>query len=504
MSQEIITIFDTTLRDGEQSPGASMNLHEKLEVAHMLAALGVDVIEAGFPVISPGDFEAVQKIAQSVRGTSVCALARCKIQDIQAAWEAIREAEKPRIHIFLATSEIHRKYKLRMTKADILQHTEGYIRMAAKLCGDVEFSAEDASRTEPEFLRDVVETAIRAGARTINIPDTVGYAVPEQFAGRIRFLKENVPNIDQAVLSVHCHNDLGMATANTLAAIQAGARQIECTLNGLGERAGNCALEEITMALKTRGDVYGVATRILTEKLVPASSLVASVTGLEVPRNKAIVGRNAFAHEAGIHQDGVLKNPTTYEIMRPEQVGFVRTDLVLGKHSGRAALMRKAEELGYTLTDTQRDTLFEAFKRLADRKKEVYDADIRSLIQRAVLRKTDGSQWELLHYECESGTSAKPLVTLTLRRGEQEITASGKQEGDGPIDGIFNAICQMTGRDMACREYRVHSVTVGHDAQGEVNVRVEYGGTEYHGSSVSTDCIEASILAFLDAANRIG
>ena len=501
-----ITIFDTTLRDGEQSPGASMDLHEKLEVARMLATLGVDVIEAGFPVISPGDFDAVRQIAESVRGTSVCALARCKLQDVQAAWDAIKNAEKPRLHVFLATSEIHRKFKLRMTTQEILQHTEGYIRMAAKLCGergDVEFSAEDASRTEPEFLCEVIETAIRAGARTVNIPDTVGYAVPTQYAGLIRYLMTNVPNIHDAIVSVHCHNDLGVAVANSLAAIEVGARQVECTLNGIGERAGNCALEELVMMLNVRRDYYNVATRICTEKLVPASTLLAGITGLEVPRNKAIVGRNAFAHEAGIHQDGVLKNPTTYEIMRPEQVGFQQTDLVLGKHSGRAALLRKAEKLGYELNEAQQNRLFEVFKTLADRKKEVYDADIHSLIQRSVLQEKAANHWELVRYSCESGSNIKPNVMLELRRGDTVSTTSEVREGDGPIDGIFNAICQMCKCEMTCRDYRVHSVTVGHDAQGEVNVTVEHNGSEFRGRGVSTDCVEASILAFLDAVNRI-
>ncbi|MDO4570779.1 MAG: 2-isopropylmalate synthase [Planctomycetia bacterium] len=502
MSERSIVIFDTTLRDGEQSPGASMNIQEKLKVAQMLSELGVDVIEAGFPVVSPGDFESVQKIARSVRGSAVCALARCKPNDINAAWEALKDAERPRIHVFLATSEIHRRFKLRMTQEDVLMHTEGYVRMAAALCGDVEFSAEDASRTEPDFLCRVVEMAIKAGAKTINIPDTVGYAVPTQFADVIRTLRGNVPNIDRAVLSVHCHNDLGMALANTLAAVEAGAGQVECTINGIGERAGNCALEEIAMALNTRRDYYRAGTRIVTEKLVPASCLVAGVTGLEVPRNKAIVGRNAFAHESGIHQDGMLKNPTTYEIMRPETVGFVKTDLVLGKHSGRAALSAKVTQLGYTLTQEQTNALFEEFKTLTDRKKEVYDADIRSLIQHVLLSE-ERVGWELVSYVCQSGTERKPLVSLRLRRGDFAVEANDVTEGDGPIDSLFVAICRLTGLNLQCREYRVHSVTIGHDAQGEVNVAVEFNNSEYRGRAVSTDCVEASILAFLDAVNRI-
>ncbi|MDO5113601.1 MAG: 2-isopropylmalate synthase [Planctomycetia bacterium] len=502
MSERSIVIFDTTLRDGEQSPGASMNIQEKVEVAQMLSSLGVDVIEAGFPVVSPGDFESVQRIARTVKGTSVCALARCKPQDIQSAWEAIREAENPRIHVFLATSEIHRRFKLRMTQEEILMHTEGYVRMASQLCPNVEFSAEDASRTEMDFLCKVVEMAIRAGAKTINIPDTVGYAVPNQFAEIIRELKRSVPNIEEAVLSVHCHNDLGLAMANTLAAIEAGAGQVECTINGIGERAGNCALEEIVMALNTRRDYYHAMTRIITERLVPASCLVAGITGLEVPRNKAIVGRNAFAHESGIHQDGMLKNPTTYEIMRPEHVGFVKTNLVLGKHSGRAALSSKVAALGYSLDENQMNTLFEAFKALTDRKKEIYDADIRSLIQQVLLT-AETVRWTLESYECRSGSHQKPFVSMKLRHGDSVLETSGDSSGDGPIDGIFIAIGHLTGHDLKCREYRVHSVSVGHDAQGEVNVAVDYQGVEYRGRGVSTDCVEASILAFLDAVNRI-
>ncbi|MDO4573835.1 MAG: 2-isopropylmalate synthase [Planctomycetia bacterium] len=502
MSERPIVIFDTTLRDGEQSPGASMNTQEKISVAEMLAGLGVDVIEAGFPVISPGDFESVRQIARAVKGSSVCALARCKTQDIQAAWEAIREAENPRIHVFLATSEIHRRFKLRMTQDEILQHTEGYVRMAAELCPNVEFSAEDASRTEMDFLCRVVEMAIRSGAKTINIPDTVGYAVPEQFAGIIRELRRSVPNIEQAVLSIHCHNDLGMAVANTLCAVEAGAGQVECTINGIGERAGNCALEEIVMALNTRRDYYRAVTRVITEKLLPASQLVSGITGLEVPRNKAIVGRNAFAHESGIHQDGMLKNPTTYEIMRPEMVGFTQTDLVLGKHSGRAALSAKAAALGYTLDDDQLKALFEQFKVLTDRKKDIYDADIRTLIQRVLLA-DEAVRWTLESYTCSSGSDRKPVVSLKLRHGDSVLEVKDSSSGDGPIDDLFLAICDLTGYAMTCREYRVHSVTVGHDAQGEVNVAVDWNGREYRGRGFSTDCIEATILAFLDAVNRM-
>lgn len=503
-SERKIVIFDTTLRDGEQSPGASMNIQEKLEVAQMLSSLGVDVIEAGFPVVSPGDFESVQKIANVVKGSSVCALARCKDRDIEAAWDAIKNAEKPRIHVFLATSPIHREFKLRMTKEQILENIDHYVRKAAALCPDIEFSAEDASRTEIDFLCQAVETAIRAGARTVNIPDTVGYAIPVQFADYIRALKTNAPNIEDAIISVHCHNDLGLAMANSLAAVEAGAGQVECTINGLGERAGNCALEEITMALNTRRDYFKASTGIITRRLVPASCLVAGITGLEVPRNKAIVGRNAFAHESGIHQDGMLKNSQTYEIMRPEDVGFQKTDLVLGKHSGRAALNDKATTLGYSLTPDQLNKLFEEFKVLTDRKKEIYDADIRSLVQHVLLKEVTNVSWKLESYSSTSGTGKKPVTSIKLRRGDFVVeTQSETTTGDGPIDGIFLAISQLTGLTLTCKEYRVHSVTMGHDAQGKVDVSICFRDQEYRGQGISTDCIEASIMAFLDAVNRI-
>src|SRR5476649_640757 len=408
MSENRLIIFDTTLRDGEQSPGASMNLSEKLEIAHALAELGVDIIEAGFPIASPGDFEAVQSVAQQVHGPTICGLARCNADDIDRAWEALRESPKPRIHVFLATSAIHREFKLRMAKEEIVRRAVEGVERARGLCDDVEFSPEDAARTELEFLAEVVEKVIEAGATTLNIPDTVGYAVPEQYAAAIRYLKENVRGIDDIVLSVHCHNDLGLAVANSLAAIKEGARQVECTINGLGERAGNCALEEIVMALRTRGDYYQADTRIKSQRLVPTSRLVANITGLQVPRNKAIVGRNAFAHEAGIHQDGMLKGRTTYEIMRPEDVGFTKTDLVLGKHSGRAALADRAKALGYDLDATQLQSVFEAFKILADKKKEIYDGDIAALIDQQIHDQSES--WSMVSYQVTAGTGTTPSV----------------------------------------------------------------------------------------------
>src|SRR5436305_4516592 len=375
-SAERLVIFDTTLRDGEQSPGASMNLAEKLEVARALVDLGVDVIEAGFPIASPGDFEAVQAIARQVQGPVIAGLARCNSGDIDRAGEALKEAPKPRIHVFLATSAIHREFKLHMAKEEIIRRAVEGVERARGYCEDIEFSPEDAARTELDFLAEVVERAIEAGATTVNIPDTVGYAVPLQYAAAIRHLKEHVRGIDKVVISVHCHNDLGLAVANSLAALKEGARQVECTINGLGERAGNCALEEVVMAVKTRSDFFGLQTTINTRRLSPTSRLVAHVTGIAVQRNKAIVGQNAFAHEAGIHQDGMLKKRSTYEIMRPEDVGLSRTELVLGKHSGRHALRQRVRDLGYHLDDAQLQHIFEAFKALADRKKEIYDADV--------------------------------------------------------------------------------------------------------------------------------
>jgi len=495
-----IVIFDTTLRDGEQSPGASMNLTEKMELAQALVELGVDVIEAGFPIASPGDFEAVREIARNVRGSIICGLARCRKADIDRAWEAIRDAERGRIHVFLATSAIHREHKLRMNKEQIIEQAVASVKQAVGYCGDVEFSPEDASRTESDFLCQVVEAAIDAGATTVNIPDTVGYATPNHMGNIIRVLRNRVPNIDKAVISVHCHNDLGMAVANSLAAVEAGAGQVECTINGLGERAGNCSLEEIVMALRTRGDYYHAATAINTRRLVPTSRLAANITGIHVQRNKAIVGQNAFAHEAGIHQDGMLKERTTYEIMLPEDVGFSMSDLVLGKHSGRAALIDRAKAMGYTLTGEQLDTVFEQFKILADKKKEIYDADIAALIEQQI--HTVADKWAVDSYRVICGTGQVPEVTLRLRRGDEKQTVNISC-GDGPIDAIFLAVEQVTGITVVCRDFNVHSVTVGKDAQGEVLVQVEHDGQLYRGRAVSTDSVEASAKAFLNAINRI-
>tara|TARA_R110002073_G_scaffold65408_13_gene163381 strand:- start:2840 stop:4411 length:1572 start_codon:yes stop_codon:yes gene_type:complete len=497
----MIRIFDTTLRDGEQSPGASMNLVEKLEVAQALADLGVDIIEAGFPIASPGDFEAVKQIAQTVRGSTICGLARCNDKDIDAAWEAVKYAPQARIHVFLATSAIHREFKLRMTTDEIVERAVAGVRRAANYCDDVEFSPEDACRTEHDFLCRVVEAAIDAGATTINVPDTVGYTNPKEIFTVFRMLRERVPNMDKAVLSTHCHDDLGMAVANSLAAVEAGAGQIECTINGIGERAGNAALEEVVMALKTRRDFYQCDTRIDTKRLVPVSRLVSKMTGIQVQRNKAIVGRNAFAHESGIHQDGMLKERSTYEIMSPDDVGVAKTDLVLGKHSGRAALADRAKTLGYTLTSEQLQTVFDQFKRLADKKKDIYDGDIVALIQQQISGSV-AQEWTLVDYEVTSGTGRTPHVRVTLQHGDREITEEVEQ-GDGPIDAAFWAVEKITGIELVCKDFRVRSATLGRDAIGEVNLEVEHKGKSHRGVGASTDSVESTILAMLNAINRI-
>ncbi len=495
-----LIIFDTTLRDGEQSPGCSMNLAEKLEIALALKDLGVDVIEAGFPIASPGDFEAVQAVARKVEGPIICGLARCHPADIDRAAEALADAARPRIHVFLATSAIHRDFKLHMAKEEIVRRAVEGVQRAKGSCEDVEFSPEDAARTELEFLAEVVEKVIEAGATTVNIPDTVGYAVPTQYAAAIRYLKQNVRNIDRAVLSVHCHDDLGMAVANSLAALVEGARQVECTINGIGERAGNCALEEIVMAVKTRADYFKLQTGINTKRLYPTSRLVAGVTGMQVQRNKAIVGQNAFAHEAGIHQDGMLKDRSTYEIMRPEDVGLQKTELVLGKHSGRHALRQRIRELGYHLDDIQLQLVFEGFKALADRKKEVYDADIEALAESQIHK--GPAVWTLEAVTCNAGSGTIPSAAVCLWHHEGRIERESVI-GDGPVDAVFKAIERITRIDVKLRDYTVRSVTVGEDAQGEAHVEAEYHGKVLRGRAVSTDIIEASALAFLQVINRI-
>jgi 2-isopropylmalate synthase len=494
-----LIIFDTTLRDGEQSPGASMNLAEKLEIAHALTELGVDVIEAGFPIASPGDFEAVQTIARQVHGPTICGLARCNDDDIDRAGEALKDGPKPRIHVFLATSAIHREYKLHMAKDEIVRRAVAGVERARRYCDDVEFSPEDAARTELDFLAEVVERVVEAGATTVNIPDTVGYAVPEQYAAAIRHLREHVRGIDKIVLSVHTHNDLGLAVANSLAALHEGARQVECTINGLGERAGNCALEEVVMAVRTRADYFHLQTKINTKRLMPTSRLVSRVTGIAVQRNKAIVGQNAFAHEAGIHQDGMLKHSQTYEIMRPEDVGLSRTELVLGKHSGRHALRQRIRDLGYHLDDQQLQQVFDDFKVLADRKKTIYDADVEALAE-AVLHKGP-AVWTLEAVSCSGGSATVPMAAVVLWHQDGRLLRDAST-GDGPIDAVFKTIERITEIDVKLRDFSIHSVSEDEDAQGEAQIEAEHNGRILRGRAVSTDIIEASALAFLQVINR--
>jgi len=495
-----IRIFDTTLRDGEQAPGCSMTLREKLRVAKSLADLKVDIIEAGFPAASPGDFESVKAIADANFGPTICGLARCNPDDIQKVHAAVSGAENHRIHVFVATSAIHREHKLRMAKEEIIKSAVGAIKMARELCDDVEFSPEDASRTELSYLAEVVSAAIEAGATTVNIPDTVGYTVPAEFDEVFRYLKTHVTGIDDIILSVHCHDDLGMAVANSLAAAKAGARQIECTINGIGERAGNCSLEEIVMALKTRSEYFGLETGIDSTRLYPTSRLVSSITGMQVPRNKAIVGENAFAHEAGIHQHGMLQDSSTYEIMRPEDVGLARSTLVLGKHSGRHAFRDRVKELGFNLDDFETNRVFQEFKKLADKKKDVYDGDIE-----AIIMNVDGASagpWSLQKLEVQTSTDevAKATVVLT---GQDVDQVSASAEGDGPVAAAFAALEQLTGIQVTLKKFDLHSASVGEDAQGEVTITVEYEGDVYRGNGASVDIVEAAAKACLEVTNRI-
>ena len=500
MTGEQIIIFDTTLRDGEQSPGCSMNTKEKLEIARALVDLGVDVIEAGFPIASPGDFEAVKLIADSFGDrTVICALARSRDDDIAKAKAALENAEKRRIHVFLATSAIHREHKLKMDKQQIIERAVASVKDAREFCDDIEFSPEDAARTELDFLCEVVEKTITAGATTVNIPDTVGYATPNHYFKVISYLKQNVPNIDKAIISTHCHNDLGLAVANSLSAIEAGARQVECTINGLGERAGNAALEEVVMALRTRSDFYGVHTRINTQRLFPVSQLVSSITGMKVQRNKAIVGQNAFAHEAGIHQHGMLQERTTYEIMRPEDVGYAGQNLVLGKHSGRHAFRDRVKQLGFELNDDALQKAFDDFIALADKKKEVYDSDVIALVDN---RMADAPErWKMISFHTSAGSSAIPTATLQLQCDDQPVLCDAAT-GDGPIDAVFRALERITELTARLEDFNVRSVSEGKDALGEVRVTIQVLGRHYLGKGVSTDIIEAAAKAYLQALNK--
>jgi len=499
-SPDRVLIFDTTLRDGEQSPGCSMTRPEKLRVARALAELGVDVIEAGFPAASRGDWESVNAVAREIEGPVICGLARCSRDDIQLAAKALKDAQKHRIHVFLATSAIHRQYKLNMAQSEIIRSAVEGVKIAREFCEDVEFSPEDASRTELEFLAQVVEAVIDAGATTINIPDTVGYTVPHEFAELFRYLRKNVRGIENVTLSVHCHDDLGMAVANSLMAVVAGARQIECTMNGIGERAGNCSLEEVVMALRTREAFFNARTNIQSTRLYPAARLVSSITGMPIPRNKAIVGENAFAHESGIHQHGMLKHHSTYEIMRPEDVGLAKSSLVLGKHSGRHAFRERVRELGFELEDAEFNRVFEEFKALADKKKELFDGDIEALVLRA--EGSAAGPWTLQTLRTESATDTAARATVALRHTDGQIVERSAS-GDGPVDAAFKAMEDATGISTVLRKFELRSVSEGEDAQGEAIVYVDFNGRSYRGSSVSTDIVESSARAFLEVINRI-
>jgi len=499
MKPDKVLIFDTTLRDGEQCPGASLNHREKLEIARQLAVLNVDVIEAGFPIASPDDFCAVKAVAETIKGPRVAGLARCLNKDIERCAEAVAPAGKRgRIHIFLATSPIHRKFKLKKDKLEILQQAVTAAKYARKFCADVEFSPEDATRTEPDFLAEVTAAVIDAGVSTVNIPDTVGYTVPHEFGALIASLFENVKNIGQAVINVHCHNDLGLAVANSLAALRNGARGVECTINGIGERAGNCALEEVVMALRTRHDLFNLTTGIRANELCRASKLVSHLTGLVVQRNKAIVGANAFAHEAGIHQDGVLKERTTYEIMRPQDVGIEDSELVLGKHSGRHAFGERLARMGFKLNHEELERAYGRFIDLADKKKAIYDDDLVA-IARDEMEEVSGLY--LLDYlNVTTGTKTVPTATVRLKKGDEIIQDAAC--GDGPVDAALKSIDRLAGVKGKLMDYSIQAVTIGKDAQGEVSLRVAFGSDIFSGRAASTDIVQASAAAYLSCVNR--
>ncbi|MFC1816678.1 2-isopropylmalate synthase [Thermodesulfobacteriota bacterium] len=498
MSDRII-IFDTTLRDGEQSPGASMNTAEKMRLAIQLEKLGVDVLEAGFPAASEGDFEAVSKIAGKLKRTEIAGLARTSKEDIDRAWGAIQNAAKPRIHTFIATSDIHMEYKLKMSRDEVVKTAVEAVTYAKSFTENVEFSSEDGSRSDRDFLCKVFEAAIEAGATTINLPDTVGYAIPQEFASLVKYVMANTPNIHKAILSVHCHNDLGLATANTLAAINSGARQAEVTINGIGERAGNTSLEEVVMACHTRPNFLPVSTQIKTDQIFPTSRLVSMITGIIVQPNKAIVGANAFAHEAGIHQDGVLKNPMTYEIMKPETVGLSTSKFILGKHSGRHALRSHLKEMGYDLSDEELNIVFTKFKELADKKKEVVDEDLEVIVTEGILRTADIFRLEYLHVTC--GTTVLPMASVELAIKERPVR--GASYGNGPIDAVFNTIATLTGASSELLRFSISAITGGTDALGEVTVRLRENGLIALGKGADPDIITASAKAYINGLNRL-
>ena len=498
MPQDRVLIFDTTLRDGEQSPGATMTHNEKLEIAEMLDDMGVDIIEAGFPIASEGDFRAVSEIAQRSRDAVICGLARANIKDIDRCWEAVKNAAKPRIHTFIGTSPLHRQIP-NLTMDEMADRIHDTVTHARNLCDNVQWSPMDATRTEWDYLCRVVEIAIKAGATTINIPDTVGYTAPAESADLIRRLIETVPGADEVIFATHCHNDLGMATANALAAVAGGARQIECTINGLGERAGNTALEEVVMALKTRHDIMPWTTGVDTTKIMAISRRVATVSGFPVQFNKAIVGKNAFAHESGIHQDGMLKNPENFEIMRPEDVGLTESNLVMGKHSGRAALRDKLEQLGFDLADNQLNDVFVRFKDLADRKKEVYDDDLIALMRVNEDAANDRLKLKSLAVKCGTGGPAEATIVMDIDGTEKTATCTG----DGPVDASFKAVRAVHPTDAHLELYQVNAVTEGTDAQATVSVRLEEGGNIATGQSADTDTVVASTKAYIHALNRL-
>ncbi|MFC2062051.1 2-isopropylmalate synthase [Elusimicrobiota bacterium] len=499
-----IIIFDTTLRDGEQSPGASMNMTEKLQVARQLERLGVDIVEAGFPIASNGDFEAVKMVAKELKKCSVCGLARANKKDIDRCWEAVKNAVKPRIHTFIATSPIHRKSKLKMTKKQVIEKIRAAVKLAKSYCDDVEFSAEDATRTEIEFLKQAVKEAVKAGANTINIPDTVGYTMPSEYAVMIKEIKKIVP--DDVIISVHCHNDLGMASANSLVAVQNGAGQIECTVNGIGERAGNASLEEIIMSIVTRKDIYRLGVNIDTKQIYPASSLVSRMCGIEIQKNKAIVGDNAFRHEAGIHQHGVLQNKLTYEIMTPESIGRKVDSLVLGKHSGRHALKERLKALSVDAAKLDMDRLFEKFKEVADKKKQIYDDELLTMVdeQLGSIKKT----FELEYLHAVSGSKTIPSATVRIKvnkgAGKPKVVQEASA-GDGPVDACYKAVDKITGLKCILADYRIKAVSRGRDSLGEVTIIIKEkeGSEQIHGRGASTDIIEASALAYISALNRL-
>ncbi len=495
-----IKVFDTTLRDGEQSPGCSMNLSEKVEMARQLEKLGVDVIEAGFAIASPMDFKSVQKIAKAVSRCTVASLARCTRGDIDAAWDAVKEAAHPRIHVFLATSDIHMEYKLQMTREQVLQRISDMVAYARSKCTDVEFSAEDASRSDRAFLAQCYSNAVAAGAATLNVPDTVGYSTPQEMGDLIRYLREHVAGVEKVDISVHCHNDLGMAVANTLSCIQAGAAQVECTVNGIGERAGNASMEEIVMALHTRRDFYGAETGINTRQIYRSSKLLSNITGVPIPPSKAIVGANAFAHESGIHQHGVIANAQTYEIMNSTDVGVPQNTMVLGKHSGKHALREKLESMGYELTDEELESVFARFKAMADKKKNITGSDLEALVLHR--RNNINPTCRLVSHVVNAGDSIPNTSFVRLKRDDQVMEEVAI--GSGPLDAAFKAINRMLDMDVRLESFSLNAVTDGEDAIGEAVVKVSAGGGEsYTGTGLSTDILESSIRAYVNGINKI-